>query len=399
MRKLIKTLPALAVIVGYGCTDTATSKQTSSNSDTLNSKWIAWKQVRVDPPKSEIRRLTDSMSRSSEFTAIIRELNTSVGKVTNALAEFPLVNYSADLEFVGGRESIRVPRSFCLDNMGNMWVGTINGIHIKTFDAFSRIIRPQDGLGYNLINAIVHEPNGATWIGYGDGGFAGIHEDSITNFKGDGSAVLCINKCRQREIWLGKYNGLFVYNDSLKSLSHVTTAHGLPGNMVQCIFKDKSGNVWIGTDKGLAKTSVDSNGIQIETIRDSLDVTSKSITGITQDAAGKIWVTTSSSGAVCMGKSSNYYVDKSNGLSNDSLAGIVIGPNNSIIISGTGFIAAGINEDASLFPDMSFKFEENLRWNTRNFVGNTIPNSIARDNTDMIWIATTAGTVIMKINP
>ena len=59
------------------------------------------------------------------------------------------------------------------------------------------------------------------------------------------------------QLWIGKANGLFVYNEkkgTLRQYLHsLSDPHSLPDNHVWVIYNDSFGTIWIGTRNGLAK--------------------------------------------------------------------------------------------------------------------------------------------------
>jgi len=72
---------------------------------------------------------------------------------------------------------------------------------------------------------------------------------------------------RERNLWIGtEGQGLFIYNG--KSVTrHITEKDGLLGNLINLLIRDKSGNIYIGTNKGLNKYEINSEKIYTYTRR------------------------------------------------------------------------------------------------------------------------------------
>ncbi len=95
-----------------------------------------------------------------------------------------------------------------------------------------------------------------------------------------------------KNLLLGKGNtGLFVYN--LQKKQSGNSLNGLLRKVNQqynCIYKDKSNRVWIGTQDGLCMWIPGSNSVQTLYTDDGL--VNNSIKSVIEDRQGRIWVTT-----------------------------------------------------------------------------------------------------------
>ncbi|UAM97144.1 response regulator [Polaribacter litorisediminis] len=82
----------------------------------------------------------------------------------------------------------------------------------------------------------------------------------------------------------GNFISLEVYSESMQNSYHITN------NTIWCFLKSKNGTLWIGTDAGLLKKSIDSNKIiQISTE----GIVDRKIMGIIEDKQGNLWLTNS----------------------------------------------------------------------------------------------------------
>jgi ligand-binding sensor domain-containing protein len=101
--------------------------------------------------------------------------------------------------------------SLATDAAGNVWVGTDNGVAMKTKDGF-KIFTKENGLPDNAINVIVAAKGGKVWVGANNGA-----------------------ACYQAGSWTA-----------------YTVAQGLCGAKVRAIAIDNNNTVWLGTDKGIS---------------------------------------------------------------------------------------------------------------------------------------------------
>jgi signal transduction histidine kinase len=76
-----------------------------------------------------------------------------------------------------------------------------------------------------------------------------------------------------------------------KTFTHFSVKEGLSGNKVSCIFKDRSGNLWFGTDGGASRLDPDGKTFTHFTKKEGLS--NDDVSSIFEDRAGNIWIGTS----------------------------------------------------------------------------------------------------------
>ena len=94
------------------------------------------------------------------------------------------------------------------------------------------------------------------------------------------SGAEAILKDRQGRVWIAGWEG--VHYSEGNGWRRVTTASGLPDNHVNCIYEDRDGHIWFGTDGGV----VHYDGHIFQTIR-SPHI--KSTNAIIQDRRNRFW--------------------------------------------------------------------------------------------------------------
>jgi ligand-binding sensor domain-containing protein len=223
-------------------------------------------------------------------------------------------------------ESIPGSSITCLaiDETGNLWIGTENGIALKTKDGF-KIFTKDNGLVDNAVNVIVCVKN-KVWVGTNDGACC-YQSGSWTKYTTtDG---LCGNKVRgiaidnKNVIWFGTEKGISAF-DGAKWTTH-NMNNGLSWNdtkviacdpktniiwaavgekdvnsydgqtwkqymeavdgAIKCIMTDSQSRIWLGTSGGLVKF----NGEEWVTDKDKIGIPAEHASQMYRDDHGNLW--------------------------------------------------------------------------------------------------------------
>lgn len=171
---------------------------------------------------------------------------------------------------------------------------------------------------------------------------------------------LIIDDYNQKWFYVAKGGGLLVYNDNntpeLENDDndiHLTTTAGqggLPSNSIYSLAKDLEGQIWIGTDKGLA-VFYDPQNIFNENIIDAQQVlvevdgyvepilNNESITAIAIDGANRKWFGTQSSGLFVYSSDGSeqlqHFTENNSPLFSNSISSLAINQENGEVFVGT----------------------------------------------------------------
>ncbi|MFT2008275.1 two-component regulator propeller domain-containing protein [Pontibacter sp. 13R65] len=85
---------------------------------------------------------------------------------------------------------------------------------------------------------------------------------------------------------------LFTHQVFSQSLGHLGIEHGLSNNTVNAIYKDKFGFMWFATDDGLSQYDGYEFKIYRNSLNDTTSLVHNQITSLSGDASGNIWVGT-----------------------------------------------------------------------------------------------------------
>lgn len=170
-------------------------------------------------------------------------------------------------------------------------------------------------------------------------------QQAFTNFTSKNSIVSLADD--GTKMWIGTTGGLYVRSKATGSiLLTYTVDNGLPSNNINDVEVDPFGNVWVATQKGLAK--FDGSSWTIYNEDDGLP--SELIEGITFDLSGNIWVFTVwnyLSKLESDGTFTNF--GTSNGFPSEEAQCISTGPNGNIWIGTDGGGAYDFNISSSTF--------------------------------------------------
>jgi len=182
--------------------------------------------------------------------------------------EFRLYNYDVnDNESISNNGII----SICEDRDNNLWFGTWWGLNLfnRKQGKFTRFLHDPynvNTLRNDLVWTILNDSKGFLWFGTDGGGaskydykknkFVHFHKDSSwASHKISDNRVFYIYETRDSIIWMCTNNGLNSYNQLNDEIKIYNNLNGLPGNVVNSMQEDESGNLWIATDKGISKFS------------------------------------------------------------------------------------------------------------------------------------------------
>jgi ligand-binding sensor domain-containing protein len=187
------------------------------------------------------------------------------------MAEYPFI---VDLKRFNREENkfedYRMPnmtRDFstsCLleDRKGNRWFGTYNGGLYKYIMSESRMVffdLIREGVSSNAVSCLTEDSRGRIWVGTWGGGIAVFEGDSIImiNEANGLKAAKIYNLIEDAEgnmLIADKDNGLTIFKgDALLTINEkIGERKILPDPNVNAIFKDKTGAVWFGTNKGIS---------------------------------------------------------------------------------------------------------------------------------------------------
>lgn len=183
------------------------------------------------------------------------------------------------------------------DKKGNIWIGTY-GSGLCRYDGKNfTTYNENDGLTHGHVHAILEDASGVLWIGTGSGVFK-FADEKFTNYSE--SEGLCnsyagsLVEDKFGNIWIGTDKCVSKFNG--RKFTNLSIEDGLNSGVVYLLTLDDNGNLIVGTNKGLNKISFSPYG-QIASIKkygksegfSGIECNSRAVM---KDLSGNIWVGT-----------------------------------------------------------------------------------------------------------
>ena len=299
-----------------------------------------------------------------------------------------------------------------------LWIGTqragLNAYNYteNTFTSYRHDPQNPKGLITDDITQIAHAQDGNLWIStywkgieyfnkqtqefehYNTSNVQGLESDHIWSVVDGGNGLLYIGHVNKG------FSVMSIKERKAKNYQHdPQKANSLPGNEVNCIYKDNNGNIWIGTNKGLALFNPKEE--DFISFNDSKGKLSHRIYDIKQIQDNKLWVAMEFGGIAILDLSQHlYHTDRQNnlftfinegddeyGLSNSSIRCLFKDCFNNIWAGSWGGGVNFIFQEPALFS--SYRYSS---WpSTENSLSNRIASSVCIDNRGNLWIGTDGG--------
>lgn len=302
-------------------------------------------------------------------------------------------------------------RSLAEDENQNIWVATNNGIDKIDIKNNKNIISFKTGDGKfdiseNDIYVVRYDPKGYIWAGALKEGLnrIDINTNEVKQYKNDdrdekslpGNHVKDILRDSSGNLWVGTDNGLAKYNEQTENFAtyknKIYDKTSLVNDEVFSIQEDESGLIWVGTYAGISMFDPNTN---IEHYKkdpfDENSISDNPIHGIYEDKDGLLWVGTNSKGVNVINRK-NYNVkhlnktSKDYPISDDNINDIV-GIDNKIFIATKN----GLNEVDKDFKTINI-------YNTEDGICNNNITALFADSKKNVWIGIANGISVLNTN-
>ncbi len=280
-------------------------------------------------------------------------------------------------------------RSVLIDKEKNLWLASFGkGVSKIIFKNKSKQefevkqYNSSNGLKNDFIRDIIQDHERNIWIATYGSGIAMLNEDISSRFFSHADLrstnIQTLIKDKRGYFWLGTDKGVsrISSNGIEYTVTNYTTAQGFPGDMVNALYEDIEGNIWIGTStSGLFQYSPVTN--QARRIQLSDDPLFRFVNSISGDKLGFVWVSTKG-GAYRFGTNGfklDYYT---------TLQGLLHNNVNKIFADSKNRIwMAAQNNRISFFKESRFHYLEDGKSTEITSV-----NCITEDDEKNIWFGT-----------
>ena len=186
---------------------------------------------------------------------------------------------------------------------------------------------------------------------------------------------------------------LFTVNANDFKFEHLTSENGLSNGIVNCIFQDSKGFIWVGADDGLNR--YDAYGFK--TFKNEpgnlSSISGNIIVSIAEDSHTNLWIATRNNGLNCYHRESGLFLrfqsqqNNKNSLSTDKLKKVFVDSDDNVLI---GTLGGGLNvyrSDAKKFEHYTCQEDDG-----NSISGNSVFSIIA-DADGKFWIATDSNSI------
>lgn len=348
------------------------------------------------------------------------------------------------------------------DRKGRFWVGTrYGGLNLfnpktETFKAYKHDVKNPNSLSNNMINALWEDSNGMLLVGADYGGLnifnpetetferhtfdlqnpnsisnervLSIHEDSQSRiwvgtygglnifdpinktfkrfqYDPDNSNSLSndwiynVREDTDNRIWVATYNGLNLFDDASQTFKRFANA-GLTGsNWFNCIYINKDGKLWLGTNSTGLRI-FDPSNTQFKTFlndpNDLKTLSSNWIQAIYEDRSGRVWIGTQNGIDIYDPQESQFTIYRNDPSDVNSLSSNIV---LSVYEDKLDRIWVGTWDGLNLFDKNTEKFKRYAINPKSAFAAeNNCIFAIYQDTKNQLWIGTNEGG-LYQFNP
>ena len=224
--------------------------------------------------------------------------------------------------------SSRIASSVCIDNKGDLWIGTDGGgIDLFSEGKRTAIYNTKSGdLNGNSVQASLRDSKGGLWFGLFYGGIMYFDNQkqtfhSIELLGKRHIDIRSFSEDNEGNIWVGSSNGIYVIDRESKK---VKKHYDRENNQVRCIKKDSEGQIWVGFfGGGLGLYDEEMNLVKLFNV--TAHFPSNTVNAILEDKQKRLWVATGE-GLVCfpsLSKKEYIVYQRENGLANTHIQSVI----------------------------------------------------------------------------
>jgi len=194
------------------------------------------------------------------------------------------------------------------DRYGLMWFATTDGLNKydgTNFTVYRNNTDDSTSLRANEVLSLHEDKAGNLWIGTGGGGMSlynrqknSFRHITFNNTGLDSNAVIkSICSDYRGKLWIAPYGSLYVMDTASRTISQIKLSDG-NGNpiktVVECVFADSKHRIWIGTENGLFRYTIETNTFRrfLHEEKDPFSLADDHVRAIGEDRSGAIWIGT-----------------------------------------------------------------------------------------------------------
>lgn len=293
--------------------------------------------------------------------------------------------------------------SLFVDASGMIWIGTFGGINHYSY-IYSRFnylplpIISRDSGRTNTAWSILEDSQNRLWLGTNYGLYTNLHRQTnkspwkSIDIKALKQPVLCLHEQNAGSMWVGTYDGLFLFHHKSGTLREYKTSKNRCGKRMDrtilCIRKDPINPqvIWVGTMGGLKCIHL-RDGLIASYKNDPQSKYSLSdnyVSSLLMQSDGQLWIGTGNGGINVFYpglKKFTHLTKEKNGLSNNRITSLIQSDNGQIWV---GTYGGGLN----LFQptDSTFTY-----FSRKDGLPNNVIYGILEDDKNCLWMSSNHG--------
>lgn len=265
------------------------------------------------------------------------------------------------------------------DNTGYLWLGT-NGGGLSRFDGkHFDVFNTKHGLPSGQVHALMADKKGRLWVCTTQGilWYDGLRFQQVANMNALPKPAMAIFESSDGRVLAGTPKGIYEFNPTYNSFDLAPESKLISNAEVTCFYQSAYG-LWVGTNRGAWRL-----GKEIVKLNQETGLKSAQVSAITGDVAGQIWIGTNR-GVASFDESENLLDDTT-----PLFADIAV---SSFMRQSQEELWVGTANEGIVIYNSSTREQRRFR-ESEGFPHNNI-RGIIRDKTGNIWVATSGGGVV-----
>ncbi len=164
-----------------------------------------------------------------------------------------------------------------------------------------------DGLPERVVRSIAISSDGSVWLGTMTSGLVRYTPATgawarYRSLPGDASSlwhdgVLALHEDRTGRLWIGTFEGLNLLDPRTGTMRRIPRSSADPrsvaGDLIRVVHESGDGTIWVGSHNGLSRLeSLDGDGATFRRYLASDGLPNSTVYGIVEDARGNLWIST-----------------------------------------------------------------------------------------------------------
>jgi signal transduction histidine kinase/ligand-binding sensor domain-containing protein len=341
----------------------------------------------INPVSGKIKYLSKANGLGGDsLTAIAQDKNGVIwlGLARNGLNSIDLKNSS--IRHYGELQGLKKRYSFKIyfDEKDQVWVG--NNAEILIIDPAKnrfRAIQPKDGINGGNTLSLTPDLQRRLWLGSTLGVNILDQGGEVTHLFGN-TQVITIMQDVSGDIWIGTDKGIRIINTQKNQLRILNKSNGISDDLIQS-FNNMDGKIWVTSNGGIdvidpVRKTLEHTGKKEGLVNDTVYVAFK-------DKTNNIWITGPSNGVDQIDPSKNLirHTDKSGGLSDNTIVDVKQDDNGRIWL-------ANLRKGVDIFDPATGEIK-NL--GSHPGLKDTCSKMILKDAYGRMWIGTDKGIYVV----